>query len=279
MSRNKLIDYEAADNPLDSMEDSENFWPSFADIMMLIVMIFLMVMVVLMFRNWDLLTKLKESVLAEQKSMQVIEKQESENQNLAGQLENALSEIAMLRMQLLQMQDEQASISEQLETVEEEKKKTEIELGQIQLKLSNKEQEFNAVSQNLLILGQQLLESKSQVEALQQQQIVKDAEYTDLKRKYDKLIRPARTPKGKLVIEIVYTKVGDQVNIAIKTPDTPRKDVSRIELNQILGDLKQEHPDRLYLKIIFPKGELISHEEAWNFTSRLLQKYDYYYQK
>lgn len=56
-----------------SNSQSDNFWPSFADIMTVIVMIFLMVMVVLLIKNWDLIEKLKKSIAAEKASIQLIE--------------------------------------------------------------------------------------------------------------------------------------------------------------------------------------------------------------
>ncbi|MFK7824042.1 MAG: hypothetical protein AB8G05_07795 [Oligoflexales bacterium] len=45
-----------------------------------------------------------------------------------------------------------------------------------------------------------------------------------------------------------------------------------------LDRLKVKFPKNIYIKVVFPKGNFISHEEAWKFTSELLSKYDYYYQ-
>ena len=43
----------------------DTFWPSFTDIMMVIVMIFMIASTVLVLRNWDLVQELRATIAAE----------------------------------------------------------------------------------------------------------------------------------------------------------------------------------------------------------------------
>lgn len=105
-------------------------------------------------------------------------------------------------------------------------------------------------------------------------------EYSQLRIKYEKLIKPARTSKGKKVVEIVYQKIANTKTISIKSPGSSKSiNVSEKTLHRTLSGLKKKYPNKLYVKIIFPKDSFISHKEAWEFTINLLELYDYYYQK
>ena len=48
---------------------SDSFWPSFTDIMMVVVMIFMIASTVLMLRNWELVEKLRATIEAEYAAM------------------------------------------------------------------------------------------------------------------------------------------------------------------------------------------------------------------
>jgi len=41
--------------------------------------------------------------------------------------------------------------------------------------------------------------------------------------------------------------------------------------------LKAQHGDKLYTKVIIDDNS-VTHGEAWSFTSKILNRYDYYYQ-
>jgi hypothetical protein len=45
-----------------------------------------------------------------------------------------------------------------------------------------------------------------------------------------------------------------------------------------LKQLKDTYKDILYVKIIIPDNSGLSYNEAWDFMSGMLDKYDYYYQ-
>ena len=85
---------------------SESFWPSFTDIMMVVVMIFLLTSTILMVKNWELVAQLRESMMAEQQASVVIRDTSEENATLEEQLAQAQNEISMLRMQQMQQSEQ-----------------------------------------------------------------------------------------------------------------------------------------------------------------------------
>ena len=103
--------------------------------------------------------------------------------------------------------------------------------------------------------------------------------YDELKVKYDKLIKPARTAKGKHVVEVHHQRINGIERIRFKgEKDTAYTTLSSAELHARLAKAKKEHPKTLYVKIIIPKDSGLSYSEAWSFMKGLLEKYDYYYQ-
>jgi predicted nuclease with TOPRIM domain len=104
-------------------------------------------------------------------------------------------------------------------------------------------------------------------------------EYGVLKKKYDKLVKPARTPKGKYVVEVRYRKQNGKYKIQFRNQaDKQLSSVSRNTLDRKLAELKKAHPNKLYIKIIIPADSGLSYAEAWDFMKSVLEKYDYYYQ-
>jgi len=69
----------------------ESFWPSFTDIMMVIVMVFLLVTVSVILNNWTLISDLKKSISAQEVATSLAKSEHQENQNLSTKL-NALSQ-------------------------------------------------------------------------------------------------------------------------------------------------------------------------------------------
>jgi chromosome segregation ATPase len=83
-----------------------SFWPSFTDIMMVITMIFLMATSLLVVRNWQLVSELKESVAAEQMASVTIETTVQENATLEERLANAEQSNSILRLRALKKEEE-----------------------------------------------------------------------------------------------------------------------------------------------------------------------------
>ena len=65
-----------------SIQAEESFWPSFTDIMTVIVMIFLIAMVVLLLRNMELLDQLRATIASEQQAMELARSTGAENETI-----------------------------------------------------------------------------------------------------------------------------------------------------------------------------------------------------
>jgi hypothetical protein len=278
----------------------DHFWPSFTDIMTVIVMIFMLASVVLVVKNWELLENLRQSIEAEQEISESLRIESEENATLEEQLAQAQHQLSMMRMQLMQAQESNELQAEMVRSLSAEKQGlsdrlilTEEQLQKTVSSYQNLQQQFEAQVVMLEGLREQVLtletDNKQQSERIailqaedqqnQQQIIVLKGDYDSLKTKYDKLVRPARSPKGKYVVEVRYRKVNGKPRIQFRdqgqaVPIT----VTRKELNQKLSALQKKDPLKLYIKIIIPADSGLSYAEAWQFMKSTLEKYDYYHQ-
>ncbi len=104
-------------------------------------------------------------------------------------------------------------------------------------------------------------------------------EYDVVKSKYDELIKPARSAKGKYVAEVFYVKHEGGKVIRFREPgETGYRNLTLAQVEKRLTELKKEKGKKLYVKIIIPKNSGLTYNEAWGFMKHLLDKYDYYYQ-
>ena len=279
---------------------SENFWPSFTDIMTVVVMIFLLTSTVLMVRNWELIDQLRESMNAEQQASAMVRSTTEENATLEEQLAQAQNEISMLRMQLMQASEQNTRLSS---TIDDRDRQIVLILSENQVmqdKLADKEQQIALLDSNIARVSNELAkirtnfesqqkelkETQDQIVILRQEKVSQtsklaalEEDYGSLKVKYEKLIRPARTARGKVVVGVNYQRVDNKEIIRIKPPGKESYTaVSETELHKQLAALKKKHPDKLYIKIVIPEKSGLTYSEAWTFMRGLLDKYDYYYQ-
>ena len=293
---------------------TDTFWPSFTDIMMVVVMIFMIASTVLMLRNWDLVQELRTTIAAERqaealarsmtetsatleeqlaqvqhanselrmKLMRQIEinrsttehlsKQEqqilalqSERQQLTASLQTSAREKQLQTDQLQQVSTEKTQLAESLATLQER-------LQQVLAELADKEAVSQAQADELAELQQYRSSSEQEMLSLQ-------GDYEELRVKYDKLVRPARSAAGKHVVSVRYWKEDDDYQIRIRDMEEDEyRAVTREELEQELSELKDAYPRSLYVKLIIPDDSGLSYSEAWGFTFNILEKYDYYHQ-
>ncbi|MEM7208518.1 MAG: hypothetical protein AAF434_11905 [Pseudomonadota bacterium] len=323
-------------------QPDESFWPSFTDIMMVVVMIFLITSATLILRNTELIRQVTESEEAKELAAAMAEDEHAQNVTLEEQLEAVRHQLSMARLQQLKTMEEKFALEKQLTTAQEkldalELSRKEIDamleqtksqsnslderVKQLQAQLSQSEQlrgtaaedlestlaqleltneslnslqeQYNLSRQELTeliermaasdtLIAQLQTEKSAQLETVQlsEEQLAElRAEYLDLKSKYDKLVRPARTTKGKYVVSVRYLRIGEQRIIDIKQPqDATFSSIDRDTLDATLSALKERHTDKLYIKVIIPDDSNLSYNEAWGFTRDLLSKYDYYHQ-
>ena len=101
--------------------------------------------------------------------------------------------------------------------------------------------------------------------------------HSDLEVQYNRLVRPARSTIGRFVVEVRFWKEGDVRRYSLRPLAGIETSVSKSELHQQLTALKARHADKLYTKVI-PDDNSLTHGEAWSFTEKILNRYDYYYQ-
>ncbi|CAA6824411.1 MAG: Unknown protein [uncultured Thiotrichaceae bacterium] len=301
-------------NVFHAEEAEDSFWPSFTDIMMVIVMTFLLVTVAVVLTNTRLLDELKSSVVAEKEATQRAEFTLKENATLEEQLdyfqqrtsslemellrsraqaENTRSELLDTQTELSRLQNLDQQKSYQIADMEENLASREATVRQLETDLQQNKQVLSAERSRLqgeLESIQSQLES-SQAAATASESALADlreqtsderlklaslkGEYDELDKKYQKLVKPTRSSKDKTVVDVMYSQSGYRIR---QPGEANYRSVGRAAMNRELTELKAKHGTDLYVKIIIPENSGLSYNKAWVFTRDMLNKYDYYYQ-
>jgi len=98
----------------------DTFWPSFTDIMMVIVMIFMMASTVLVLRNLDLVQELRATIEAEHQAEELARSMTETSATLEEQLAQAQHVNSELRMQLMRADENRQSLQERLSAREQQ---------------------------------------------------------------------------------------------------------------------------------------------------------------
>lgn len=281
----------------------ESFWSSFSNVMMVILKIFLLVMVIMALNNRNLLDDLKHTVRAKEtaqeeaqqafhlaqsrlKANASLEEQLAYYQQHASELETELlrsrSEIedarnasSGLKTELIRLQSlgqEQAdAIASSDKTLEELRGKYAgliVDNERIQSELTVIRSSAVSKDAELSSLHAKVDESDKKLLSLQ-------GDFTELDKRYQKLLKPARSPNNKQVVEVIYQKTGYSIR---KAGEGSYRNLDRVALEGELAALKAFFGNDLYVKIIIPENSGLSYSEGWRFTSNILSRYDYYYQ-
>jgi chromosome segregation ATPase len=306
----------------DAGAGGDTFWPSFTDIMMVIVMIFMIASTVLVLRNWDLVQELRATIAAERQAEELARSMTETSATLEEQLAQAQHINSEMRMQLMRADENRQSLQEQLSvqqqqilalteeqqqlvaSLQQSRRARQLNVDQLAkvstelAKVNTEHEQLAATHASMRERLQQALNELAASEQTSREQAVELAglrqehslstrhmdtlqgDYDELKVKYDKLIRPARSAKGKHVVTVRYWKEDGYYQLRIK--DAGEKDysvVTRKELHRRLSKLKDDYSGNLYVKLIIPDDSGLSYNEAWGFTLDILDKYDYYHQK
>ena len=279
----------------------EGFWPSFTDIMTVIVLIFLLAMLMLMVKNMDLVHQLQDSLASERAASAQVRSTSDINTALNQRLKQLEEHSAMLSMRLMNLGEEHNQTQAQLRAAQQQNQDLSGQLSEVSRQRDQLASEKAVLSQGnadlaaqLSVRERELLEqqhqhqlkldevgrlqnsSASQLAAMQKL----EQEYASLESKYKRLIRPARSSLGKVVTLVRYHKQQGALAIEIKGPaDQAYRVVNGAELHQRLSALQQKYGKKLYVRIIFPDDSGLSYSEAWKLTESLLRQYDYYYQE
>lgn len=289
-------------------ENEESFWPSFTDVMMVITMIFLIVTVAVVLTNTRLLENLKRSVLAEQAATQEAQQAAFAAQKAALEAEQARLQAAQANQKAQQASEQaefqlqaKATLEEQLEYLQQRTANLEMDLLRSRAEteaarntanskdaeltrlqaltreqadtLGLRDKTILELQANLEDKSKQIIGLQTKVDESEKQLLSLQGEYSELDKKYQKLLKPARSAKGKQVVEVVYSKAGYSIR---KPGETALRSVNRAALDSELTALKAQHGTDLYVKVIIPDNSGLSYNEAWRFTNEMLSKYDYY---
>lgn len=285
-----------------------SLWPSFTDIMTVVLMIFMLTMIAVIIQNSDLVQKLlqKEAQYQEiEEELENIKMVQFALQSLNTELE---AKIQAKEMENILIQDEKnlvQSILEQQETVISLLRDSTIGLVQMlqerdsslsRLKMDHTQQlaalserinnqlvDFNRryalLKDSLVKLRHYFLETDSERKGLALQLAKQRNAYSLLEEKYNKLVKPARSPMGKQVVTIHYSRQNQNIQILFKDIGSATfEKVSSEQMHQRLAARKKQLQQKLYVKVVIPDNSGLSYNEAWSFTQRVLSLYDYYYQ-
>jgi chromosome segregation ATPase len=283
---------------------AESFWPSFTDIMMVVLMIFMIASTILMLRNWELVRELRATLQAEREAEALALSATQTSETLEERLAQAQHEISQLRIQLLRESEQRNALNSQLATARQQQQQLETDRRRLSAQLQTDRKRLSAQLQTLNTTNTRLTDEKTSLQAtvdelrelelsqteelalLRQQSTTAEAvlvelrgNYDDLSVKYNKLIKPARTAAGKYLVSVRYRKEDGVYLIEFKeTENDSYEFLDRKELESRLSELKDQYEGSLYVKVIIPKESGLSYNEAWGFTQEILTRYDYYYQ-
>ena len=297
-------------------QSDESIWPSFTDIMTVILMIFMFTMITVVLKNADLALKLKGTAASVETLQHNLAESEKKEKQLNIKLTEFDEKLSSSRMEIILLQDENKLVKSTLEgklaiisalqgdlksekqklttkeseiqnkqrEIENLNKKHEDDLKQISAETEKKIEEFNkkfaALTQLLKTKEEAIVIAKGRQSELELDLAKQRNEYTLLEDKYNKLIRPARSREGKVVVVVRLMKIDGVNHITLKDVDDNNfKELSREEMDKKLKALQKRFGSKLYVKVSIPKKSKLSYNEAWSFTNDVLTKYDYYYQK
>ena len=293
-----------------SQSQDTSLWPSFTDIMTVILMVFMLTMVVVIIKNADLIDQIRLSrqLQAEAEhhlasNTQVLADLRVRNTDLEEAIRSSRMEIILLTDEAQRLEASRDIKAAAIARLEGENRELEENIRLIRMQLSEKEEELEGAqamiggirdeaeraNRELSLQIADLLsrlekneatllslsDEKSDMEmALARQR----QDFSSLEDKYLKLVRPARSSMGKQVASVQYRRDNGQFQYLFKGINADQwEDISRIELFRRLGALKKRLGDELYIKIVIPDDSGLSYNEAWGFTKTVLSEFDYYY--
>ena len=293
-----------------STSTDTSLWPSFTDIMTVILMVFMLTMVVVIIKNADLIDQIRLSrhlqAEAEERlasNVQVLADLRVRNVDLEESIRSSRMEIILLTEEAERLEADLDIKAAAIARLEGETEELEENIRLIRLQLTEKEEEL--VDAQAMIggirdeaeranreLSLQIADLLSQLEKNEATLLTLSDEKSDLEMalarqrqdfssledKYLKLVRPARSSHGKQVASVQYIRAGGEYKYLLKDIGEEQwVEMSRPDLFRRLGALKERWGEELYIKIVIPEDSGLSYNEAWGFTKTVLTEFDYYY--
>ena len=211
----------------------------------------------------------------------------SANLSLSEHLDTVSSDLRKIRDLLETEQQQRRQLGAQVEEQNQELLDKQALLERLQLaqqQSAKRHADANAEIDNLNELIRRRLAENADLQKLADESGAKfrslQEEYESLDDKYRSLVRPARSPAGKYVVDVRIDKFGNGYRYQLKEPQSDAVTYNtKAELELGLASIKEQKGRNLYTRVIIPAQSQISHNEAWRFTQEILQGYDYYSQK
>jgi chromosome segregation ATPase len=182
-------------------QTDDGFWPSFTDIMTVVVMIFMLAMVVLLLRNMELVQQLRATMEAEREAAELARTTGEQKETLAGQLSTARREIDRLRervrrMETLSEQQEAAiasqhhqiaRLSDERERLQQQGTEQAARAAQLQSRLGSTQQNLQALRASHDQTLAEQARARSELERLQSDHQARGRTLDDLSREAARL--------------------------------------------------------------------------------------------
>ena len=285
-------------------------WPSFTDIMTVILMVFMLTMVVVIIKNADLIDQIRLSRKLQADAEQQLSGSQQVLADLRVQKTDLEEAIRSARMQIILLSDEMQYLDDSLDIkaaaiarLSEQNEELSENIRLIRLQLSDKEEELEDAQAMIggirdeaeaanRELSLQIAALLSQLETNEATMLMLSDEKSDLERslarqrqdfssleeKYLDLVRPARSSLGKQVVSVQHLRSDGQLEYLLKDiGGTGWERVTRADLFSRLGALAERLGDQLYVRVVIPDDSGLTYNEAWDFTKTVLSDYDYYY--
>ena len=140
----------------------ESFWPSFTDIMMVVVMIFLITSATLILRNSELIRLVTETEEAKKLAAELAQDSQAENLSLEEQIESLRHQLSMARLQQLKTMEEKFTLEKQLEETNNRLGTQEVAREELGTLLVSERDKSSRLETELEALRQQLRSSEQE---------------------------------------------------------------------------------------------------------------------
>ena len=285
-------------------------WPSFTDIMTVILMVFMLTMVMVIIKNADLIDQIRLSRKLQAEAEQQLSGSQQVLADLRVEKTDLEDAIRSARMQIILLSDEMQYLDDSLDIkaaaiarLSEQNEELSENIRLIRLRLSDKEEELEDAQAMIggirdeaeaanRELSLQIAALLSQLEKNEATMLMLSDEKSDMERalarqrqdfssleeKYLDLVRPARSSLGKQVVSVQHLRSDGELEYLLKDIGGTRwKRVTRADLFSRLGALAERLGDQLYVRVVIPDDSGLTYNEAWDFTKAVLTDFDYYY--
>jgi len=293
-------------------ESEASLWPPFTDIMMVILMVFMLTMVVVIVKNTNLVERIRlaqelqaAAELHAASAADSLAALSARNTDLEDQMRGYSMQLILLNDEIDRIQDVVDAKLAVIEGLGDENSELLARIRLIELQVAEKDDELRAARLTMDDIRDANREAqrdlRDQLAALLAQLDEQDAafitlsdEKTDLElelarsrqdmstleEQYLKLIRPARSAAGKVVVSVTVSRVAGEMRYDYQSerPGAATESLTLDQLNRRLDAAKERHGRELYVKIVIPDDSGLSYNEAWRFTKDILTRYDYYYE-